>query len=34
MIRIPADIALEGIANGSDCLTLFPVYESKVRDGK
>ena len=34
MIRIPANIALEGIANGSDCLTLFPVYESKVRDGK
>ena len=34
MIRIPADIALEGIANGSDCLTLFPVYESKIRDGK
>jgi hypothetical protein len=34
MIRIPADIALEGIAKGSDCLTLFPVYESKIRNGQ
>jgi hypothetical protein len=34
MIRIPADIALEGIAKGCDCLILFPVFESKIRDGK
>ena len=33
MIRVPADVALEAIANGSDCLTLFPVFESKIRDG-
>jgi hypothetical protein len=33
MIRVPAEVALEAIANGSDCLTLFPVFESKIRDG-
>jgi hypothetical protein len=34
MIRVPANVAMEGIARGSDCLTLFPVFESKVREGK
>lgn len=33
MVKVPAEIAIQAIAQGSDCLTLFPVYEEKTRDG-
>jgi hypothetical protein len=34
MVKVDSATAKEAIANGSDCLTLFPVYEEKIRDDK
>jgi hypothetical protein len=33
MIKVDKQIAIEAIARGCDCLTLFPVYEIKERNG-
>jgi hypothetical protein len=34
MVKVPATVAIEAIGRGCDCVTLFPVYEEKIRDGK
>ena len=34
LIQVPRSVALENIGKGANCLTLFPVYEEKFRDGQ